>query len=187
MVGVLPSMRSVAAKTSATLKITVAAVATTEPQAKATMTAIPLCPRASATGPATMANAITAVMVAMTGSQIICRSCRNRRKDAGGSPYPLGCSPPSARPSPWVSTTSGAIVASQSWCAHCCASSEILRDSVEVSAPPACVVVVIRHRDESLATERREWDLNPRRLAPRSFSRAVHSSALPSLQAAHAR
>ncbi len=35
--------------------------------------------------------------------------------------------------------------------------------------------------------ERREWDSNPRRLAPRSFSRAVHSSALPSLQADHAR
>jgi hypothetical protein len=35
--------------------------------------------------------------------------------------------------------------------------------------------------------ERREWDSNPRRLAPRSFSRAVHSSALPSLQRAHGR
>ena len=34
---------------------------------------------------------------------------------------------------------------------------------------------------------RREWDSNPRRLAPRSFSRAVHSSALPSLPADHAR
>ncbi len=34
---------------------------------------------------------------------------------------------------------------------------------------------------------RREWDSNPRRLAPRSFSRAVHSSALPSLQVTHGR
>jgi hypothetical protein len=34
---------------------------------------------------------------------------------------------------------------------------------------------------------RREWDSNPRRLAPHSFSRAAHLSALPSLQATHAR
>ena len=52
-------MRSVAAKTSATLKITVAAVATTDPQAKAMMTPIPVCPRArTQRQPATMANAM---------------------------------------------------------------------------------------------------------------------------------
>src|SRR5208282_5312516 len=32
-------------------------------------------------------------------------------------------------------------------------------------------------------TERREWDSNPRRLAPHGFSRAAHLSALPSLRA----
>src|ERR1700722_5351158 len=35
--------------------------------------------------------------------------------------------------------------------------------------------------------ERREWDSNPRRLAPHSFSRAAHLSALPSLPRRHAR
>ncbi len=32
-------------------------------------------------------------------------------------------------------------------------------------------------------TRRREWDSNPRRLAPHGFSRAAHLSALPSLRA----
>ena len=45
IVGVRPSMRSLAAKTSATLKITVAAEATTDPQAKANNRAKPVWPR----------------------------------------------------------------------------------------------------------------------------------------------
>ncbi len=48
MVGVLPSIRSEAAKTSATWKITVAAVATTEPQARATMTPNAVAPQGQA-------------------------------------------------------------------------------------------------------------------------------------------
>ncbi len=71
IVGVRPSMRSVAAKTSATLKITVEAVATTEPQARARRRVIPLCPSDTAIGTETARNTMTAVMVAMTGSQII--------------------------------------------------------------------------------------------------------------------
>ena len=54
------------------------------------MIAIPVCPRASAIGPATMANAISAVMVAMTGSQIICRSCLKSCKDARRIALPVG-------------------------------------------------------------------------------------------------
>jgi hypothetical protein len=55
----------------------------------------------------------------------------------------------------------------------------VTTDSTDLLAYVATVGVTL--------TERREWDLNPRKLAPRSFSRAVHSSALPSLQTAHVR
>ena len=34
---------------------------------------------------------------------------------------------------------------------------------------------------ETASDQRREWDSNPRRLAPHGFSRAAHLSALPSL------
>ena len=37
------------------------------------------------------------------------------------------------------------------------------------------------HLTRDTATERREWDLNPRWVAPRRFSRPVHSAALSSL------
>ena len=70
-VGVRPSIRSAAAKHRATLKTTVAAVATIEPQATATMTANPLWPRTRTSGPVMTAKATNAVAAAMTGSQII--------------------------------------------------------------------------------------------------------------------
>ncbi len=49
-VGVRPSIRSAAAKHRATLKMTVAAVATIEPQATAIITANPLWPRTRVRG-----------------------------------------------------------------------------------------------------------------------------------------
>ena len=83
-------MRSVAAKTSATLKITVAAEATTEPQSNPRKTPKLECRRDQAIGPAMTAKQMTAVTVAMTGSQIIWRSCRRSLKDALRTALPFG-------------------------------------------------------------------------------------------------
>ena len=57
-------------------------------------------------------------------------------------------------------------------------------------APQSAVTqieICSRGNSQKSGAERREWDSNPRRLAPHSFSRAAHLSALPSLQARHAR
>ena len=54
-------------------------------------------------------------------------------------------------------------------------------------SPVTQIEICSRGNAAESGVERREWDSNPRRLAPHSFSRAAHLSALPSLQARHAR
>ena len=54
------------------------------------MTASPVRPMAKVMGTETMANAMTAVTVAMTGSQIIWRSCRKSSREARRIALPFG-------------------------------------------------------------------------------------------------
>jgi hypothetical protein len=70
--------------------MTVAEVATTEPQPRANASATPLCPIANASGKEMAANATSVVIVAMTGSQTICLSCLKSAREARRTAFPVG-------------------------------------------------------------------------------------------------